>query len=89
MELKQLASFEAVIKYESFTHAAEKLFLSQPTVSAHVQQLEKELGVRLIDRTTKVVTMSAVFSIIEKTSCPERLCSEMKLSSDKIGRAHV
>ena len=34
MELKQLESFAAVVECESFTRAAEKLFISQPTVSA-------------------------------------------------------
>ena len=53
MELKQLRSFAAVVRCGSFTKAAEKLYLSQPTVSAHVQALEEELGKRLIIRTTK------------------------------------
>lgn len=43
MELKQLESFAAVVECESFTRAAEKLFISQPTVSAHVRALEEEL----------------------------------------------
>lgn len=53
MELKHLRSFAAVVRYGSFTRAAEKLYLSQPAVSAHVQALEEELGRRLIVRTTK------------------------------------
>ena len=53
MELKQLRSFAAVVRYESFTEASERLHLSQPTVSAHVRALEEELGRRLILRTTK------------------------------------
>ena len=53
MELKHLRSFAAVVQYGSFTGAAEKLYLSQPAVSAHVQALEEELGRRLIIRTTK------------------------------------
>ena len=44
MELKHLRSFVAVVRYGSFTRAAEKLYLSQPAVSAHVQALEEELG---------------------------------------------
>lgn len=58
MELKQLRSFAAVVRYGSFTEAAEKLYLSQPTVSAHVQALEQELGKRLILRTTKSLEVS-------------------------------
>ena len=53
MELKQLECFAAVVKYGSFTVAAQHLYLSQPTVSAHVRTLEEELGRRLLIRTTK------------------------------------
>lgn len=58
MDFKQLQSFAAVVKYRSFTKAAEKLFLSQPTVSAHVSTLEEELGKRLIRRTTKSIELT-------------------------------
>ena len=58
MELKHLRSFAAVVRYGSFTQASEKLYLSQPTVSAHVQALEEELGKRLILRTTKSLEVS-------------------------------
>lgn len=53
MELKQLCSFAAVVRYGSFTKASEKLYLSQPTISSHIQKMEEELGKRLILRTTK------------------------------------
>ena len=58
MELKQLQSFAAVVRYESFTKAAQALYLSQPTVSTHVRQLEQELGVSLVLRTTKTVEIT-------------------------------
>ncbi len=58
MELKQLQSFVAVVKCNSFTKAAEKLYVSQPTVSAHVHALEEELQVSLIIRTTKSIQVT-------------------------------
>lgn len=58
MDFKQLQSFTAVVKYQSFTKAAEKLFLSQPTVSNHICQLEEELHRRLILRTTKSIELT-------------------------------
>ena len=58
MELKQLQSFCAVVKYRSFTKAAEKLYLSQPTISTHVRQLEEEFQTSLIIRTTKSVEVT-------------------------------
>ncbi|MDO4555455.1 MAG: selenium metabolism-associated LysR family transcriptional regulator [Lachnospiraceae bacterium] len=58
MDFKQLASFCAVVKYKSFTKAAEKLFLSQPTISSHIRLLEEELDSRLILRTTKSIEVT-------------------------------
>lgn len=53
MDFKQLQSFVTVVQEESFTQAAEKLFVSQSTVSTHIHQLESELNTKLILRTTK------------------------------------
>ena len=53
MEFKQLISFVAVVKYKSFTKAAEKTYISQPTISTHLRMLEEEFHTRLIIRDTK------------------------------------
>ena len=53
MEFKHLMAFAAVIRRNSFSKAAEELFLSQPTVSTYVRQLEEELNTILLVRTTK------------------------------------
>lgn len=53
MEFRQLEAFVAVYELQSFSKAAEYLYLSQPTVSSHINNLEKELKVKLISRTTK------------------------------------
>ena len=58
MEFKQLQSFVEVVNYQSFTKAADKLFISQPTVSAHITQLEEELNTKLILRTTKSISLT-------------------------------
>ena len=58
MEFKQLQSFVEVVNCQSFTKAADKLFISQPTVSAHITQLEDELNVKLISRTTKAISLT-------------------------------
>lgn len=58
MDLKQLECFVAVVNHGSFTAAAEHLYLSQPTVSAHIRALEEELGRRLLLRTTKSVELT-------------------------------
>jgi len=50
MELRQLRTFEMVAEYGSFTLVARELRISQPAVSAQIQALENELGVRLLER---------------------------------------
>lgn len=59
MEFKQLESYAAVVRYKSFTKAAENLYISQPTISTHIRALEEELNVRLIMRTTKSIEVTA------------------------------
>ena len=58
MEFKQLEAFVAVVDYGSFSEAARKLYLTQPTISAHVRSLEEELHTKLIIRTTKKTTIT-------------------------------
>ena len=59
MEFKQLRSFVTVADCGSFTQAAVRLYTSQPTVSAHIRQLEDELHETLFLRTTKRLTITA------------------------------
>ena len=58
MNLKQLEAFVQVSESGSFSKAAKELFLTQPTISAHISSLEKELNVRLFIRNTKEVSLS-------------------------------
>ena len=58
MNLKQLEAFVYVADYKSFSKAAKKLYLTQPTVSAHISALEKEFSTRLFIRNTKEVELS-------------------------------
>ncbi len=50
MEIRQLKTFLAVARVLSFNKAAERLHYAQSSVSAQIQALEEELGVRLFDR---------------------------------------
>ncbi|MFP7297491.1 selenium metabolism-associated LysR family transcriptional regulator [Neobacillus niacini] len=50
MDLHQLFVFTKVVEHKSFSKAAEDIFLSQSTVSSHIQALERTLNVRLFDR---------------------------------------
>jgi len=58
MEFKHLQTFVAIVQQQSFTKAAEKLYISQPTISTHISQLEEELNTKLIIRTTKTLEIT-------------------------------
>ncbi|MDO4731970.1 MAG: selenium metabolism-associated LysR family transcriptional regulator [Bacillota bacterium] len=55
MDFRQLEAFVAVVELASFSKAGERLFLTQPTISAHINSLEKELEQPLIIRNNKLV----------------------------------
>lgn len=58
MNLKHLEAFVRIAKNNSFSQTAKELYLTQPTVSAYISQLESELGTRLFSRTTKEVELT-------------------------------
>jgi DNA-binding transcriptional LysR family regulator len=57
-DLRQLRTFVAVAEERNFTRAAERLHLAQQAVSKSVRQLERELGVELLERTTREVRLT-------------------------------
>ncbi len=59
MEIYQLKTFIAVAAEGNLTRAAERVFTSPPAVSAQLKALEDELGVRLFDRTTRGMSLTA------------------------------
>lgn len=59
-DLNDLLSFRAVAELSSFRKAADTVHLSQPAFSRRIDKLEQALGVRLLERTTRRVALTAV-----------------------------
>ena len=59
MNIDHLKTFQEVVRLGSFSEVARKLAISQPAVSFQIQKLERELGMRLIDRAQRAITLTA------------------------------
>ena len=58
MNIENIEAFVYINHYGSFNKAAEVLFLSQPSVTARIQSLERELGCKLFDRLGKQIVLT-------------------------------
>jgi len=58
MDFRQLETLVAVAKFNSFSKAAEHLYLTQPTISSHIANLEKELNTILINRSNRKISLT-------------------------------
>jgi DNA-binding transcriptional LysR family regulator len=75
-DLRQLRTFVAVAEELSFTRAAERLFVGQQAVSKTVRQLERELGVELVERTTHDVRLTAAGAALLEAGRPALAAAE-------------
>jgi len=66
MELYHLRTFETVAEEGNLTRAAERLFTSQPAISAHIKSLERELDVVLFRRTSKGMQLTPAGRILRE-----------------------
>jgi len=68
MNLSQLKAFHAVATYGSFTAAAEKLHVSQPTISDHVRALEVRYQIKLFERSGRRVNLTGLGNALLEVS---------------------
>ncbi len=59
MLLRQIKYFASVVEHGSFTQAADELYISQSAVSQQISALERELGVKLLERGNRSFTLTA------------------------------
>ena len=67
MEERELNYIMKIIEEGSFSQAAQKLFISQPSLSQYIKRLEDQLGAELFDRTTKPLTLTYAGNIFLQT----------------------
>lgn len=60
MTITQLKYVLAVAEHQNFTKAAEKTFVTQPTLSMQIQKLEEELDILIFDRSKKPIELTPV-----------------------------
>ncbi len=78
MTLMQLRCFVALAEELNFTRVAERLYVSQTSITYQIKQLERELGVELFERSTKSVSITGAGKLIYR---------DMKLAIDLVNRA--
>lgn len=66
MELRELRYFLAVAQEQNISKAAEKLYISQPSLSKQMQNLEREIGQKLFERGSKRITLTDAGMLLRK-----------------------
>ncbi|MGV3466874.1 MAG: cidABC operon transcriptional activator CidR [Heyndrickxia sp.] len=85
MDIKHLQYFIEVTKYNSFSLAAEHLFITQPTISKMIKNLETELGVSLFDRSRKQLTLTDAGKVIlEQAKLVDQAFHNLELQLDNL-----
>ena len=81
--IKQIKYFQAVVRCQNFTDAAEQCYISQSAISQQVQALERELGVKLLNREKRSFTLTAAGEFFYQKSLVlvsdfDSICQETK-----------
>jgi len=63
VDIRQLRYFVTVARQMHFSRAADQLHIAQPSLSQNIRQLEEELGVVLLERTSRSVTLTAAGAV--------------------------
>ncbi|MGG3467655.1 LysR family transcriptional regulator [Neobacillus pocheonensis] len=85
MDIKHLQYFIEVANYSSFSRAANQLFITQPTISKMIKNLEMELGVALFDRSRKqLILTDAGRIILEQAKLIDKAFKNLEMELDNL-----
>ncbi len=84
MELRQLRYLVALADEQSFTRAAEREHIAQPALSQQIQKLERELGLALVERTTRRVSITDAGNILVARA--RRVLTELESARQELDR---
>lgn len=85
MDIKHLQYFIEVSNFNSFSRAADHLFITQPTISKMIKNLETELGVDLFDRSRKQLALTdAGLIILEQAKLIDKAFNNLKTELDNL-----
>jgi DNA-binding transcriptional LysR family regulator len=91
-QLHAMRVFCSLVEAQGFSAAAERLDTTHSSVSRHLQQLETELGVRLVNRTTRRLSLTAAgqeyhaacIDILERVDAAAALCNDHQQPSGRL-----
>ncbi len=87
MDLRHMRYFVTVANERSFTRAAERLHIAQPPLSRAIQQLEEEMGTRLIDREQRPLRLTAAGELfLEQAGQMLRRFDDLRVVMGRLGR---
>jgi len=89
MDIRKIEAFSKVYEHSSFSKAGKALYLSQPTISAHVASLEQELEIQLFDRIGRSVVPTKAGEVLYSHArkifeASELAISELRKLQDRI-----
>ena len=95
MDFRQLQYMLKVAEEKSFSKAAQKLYIAQPSLSQYIQKLERQLGVQLFDRSTNPLKLTYAGELYVETAknildLKDQLSNQMEdISNCKKGRLTI